>query len=177
MLSDPYMLRTYVGLDIQSASNASEPLLQLAYKEDEHHIRVTTPAQQTASDAQQATAGAQQASIPVQHILEQNPYYRDCVRMLDDSHVPSPKGFGWRDALITALYVMALLTLACLIWQTDGLLFTVLTVIYCISVPFTVLPVTENLPYVREEIRYEEMLEAIKRRESVIAKKYNKIVI
>lgn len=177
MLSDPYMLRTYVGLDIQSASNASEPLLQLAYKEDEHHIRVTTPAQQTASDAQQATADAQQASIPVQHILEQNPYYRDCVRMLDDSHVPSPKGFGWRDALITALYVMALLALACLIWQTDGLLFTVLTIIYCISVPFTVLPVTENLPYVREEIRYEEMLEAIKRRESVIAKKYNKIVI
>lgn len=170
MLSDPYMLRTYVGLDIQSATNASEPLLQLAYKEDEQLIQVSTP-------AQHATLDSQQASIPVQHILKQNPYYQDCVRMLDDSHVPTPKGFGWLDGLITGLYVLTLLGLAYLIWQTNGLLFTVLTIIYCIAVPFTVLPVTENLPYLREEIRYEEMLEAIKRRERVIAKKYNKIVI
>ena len=159
MFSDPYMTRTYVGLDIQSVSNATEPLLQLEYKEEEKMVRL------------------EGTSIPMQHILEQNPYYRDCKRMLEDSHVPSPKGFGWRDALITGLYVLALLSIAYLIWQTDGLLFTLLTIIYCIAVPFTVLPVTENLPYVREEIKYEEMLEAIKRREDIIAKKYNKIVI
>jgi len=159
MFSDPYMTRTYVGLDIQSVSNATEPLLQLEYKEEEKMVRL------------------EGTSIPMQHILEQNPYYRDCKRLLEDSHVPSPKGFGWRDALITGLYVLALLSIAYLIWQTDGLLFTLLTIIYCIAVPFTVLPVTENLPYVREEIKYEEMLEAIKRREDIIAKKYNKIVI
>ncbi len=97
--------------------------------------------------------------------------------MLDDSHVPSPKGFGWRDALIMATYITALVGLAAFIWQTDGLLFTLLAIVYCLSVPFTVLPVTENLPYVKEEIRYEQMLEGIKRREETIAKKYNKIVI
>ncbi len=156
MLSDPYMLRTYVGLDIQTATNVSEPLIQLEYKEDEKMART-------------------EASIPVQHILEQNPYYQDCLRMLDDCHVPAPKGFGWVDGLIMTLYIGTLLLLAWLIWQTGGLLFTVLAIVYCITVPFTVLPVTENLPYIKEEIRHEEMLERIKRREHTIAKKYNSI--
>ena len=69
-------------------------------------------------------------------------------------------------------YVGTLLLLAWFIWQTGGLLFTLLAIVYCITVPFTVLPVTENLPYVKEEIRHEEMLEGIKRREANIAKKY-----
>ncbi len=171
MLSDPYMLRTYVGLSIQSASNANEPLLQLEYKEEEKVMKVYTP--ESTPITQHPSPGTQhQASIPVQHILEQNPYYQDCVRMLDDCHVPTPKGFGWRDALIMTTYVGTLLLLAWFIWQTGGLLFTLLAIVYCITVPFTVLPVTENLPYVKEEIRHEEMLEGIKRREANIAKKY-----
>ncbi len=175
MLSDPYMLRTYVGLDIQSATNVTDPLIQLEYQEEDKTVRLLAAeleSPQTSSLKNQASV-----SIPVQHILQQNPYYKDCARMLDDSHVPSPKGFGWRDALIMATYITALVGLAAFIWQTDGLLFTLLAIVYCLSVPFTVLPVTENLPYVKEEIRYEQMLEGIKRREETIAKKYNKIVI
>lgn len=154
MLSDPYMLRTYVGLDIQTATNVTEPLLRLEYQEESRMVQATD------------------SSIPVQHILEQNPYYNDCKRLLEDSHVPAPKGFGWLDTLIMTTYVGTLILLAWLIWQTDGLLFTLLAIVYCIAVPFTVLPVTENLPYVRQEIRYEEMLKNIKRREETIAKKY-----
>ena len=169
MLSDPYMLRTYVGLSIQTATNVNEPLIGLEYKEEEKTIRPTPNTQHPTPNTQ--------ISIPVQHILEQNPYYKDCIRMLDDSHVPSPKGFGWKDALIMTVYVGTLLLLAYLIWQTSGLLFTVLTIVFCLTVPFTVLPVTENLPYVREEIKFEQMLEALKRREQGIAKKYSKIVI
>ena len=185
MFSDPYMLRTYVGLDIQSASNVSDPLIQLEYKEEEKTVRpmtaeVETPQTSTLRSAEGRLQGKNpqtSVSIPVQHILEQNPYYNDCVRLLNDSHVPAPKGFSWRDGLIMGTYVSVLLLLAVLIWQTDGLLFAVLAILYCITVPFTVLPVTENLPYVKEEIKYEEMLKSIKRREENIAKKYNSIVI
>ena len=183
MLSDPYMLRTYVGLSIQTATNVNEPLIGLEYKEEEKTIRPTANTQHPIPNTQHPTPNTQhptpntQISIPVQHILEQNPYYKDCIRMLDDSHVPSPKGFGWKDALIMTVYVGTLLLLAYLIWQTSGLLFTVLTIVFCLTVPFTVLPVTENLPYVREEIKFEQMLEGIKRREQGIAKKYSKIVI
>lgn len=168
MLSDPYMLRTYIGLDIQSATNVNEPLVQLEYKEEEKMIRpaVTVPGGLTTE------ASAPQVSIPAQHILEQNDYYNDCVRMLEDSHVPRPKGFGWRDGLIMTIYIGILLLLAWLVWQTGGIVFILLTMLYCVTIPFTVLPVTENLPYVKEEIRYENMLERIKRREEIIARKY-----
>ena len=175
MFSDPYMLRTYVGLDIQSASNVNDPLIQLEYKEEDKTVRPLTT---DVENPQTSTLHPQTSvSIPVQHILEQNPYYNDCVRLLNDSHVPSPKGFSWRDGLIMGGYVGLLILLAVLIWMTDGLLFTLLAIVYCIAVPFTVLPVTENLPYVKEEIKYEEMLKNIKRREENIAKKYNSIVI
>lgn len=179
MFSDPYMLRTYVGLDIQSASNVTDPLIQLEYKEEEKTVRPMTAEVETPQTSHESPNTSHQApiSIPVQHILEQNPYYNDCVRLLNDSHVPAPKGFSWRDGLIMGTYVSVLLLLAVLIWQTDGLLFAVLAILYCITVPFTVLPVTENLPYVKEEIKYEEMLKSIKRREETIAKKYNSIVI
>lgn len=179
MFSDPYMLRTYVGLDIQSASNVTDPLIQLEYKEEEKTVRPMTAEVETPETSHESPNTSHQApiSIPVQHILEQNPYYNDCVRLLNDSHVPAPKGFSWRDGLIMGTYVSVLLLLAVLIWQTDGLLFAVLAIVYCITVPFTVLPVTENLPYVKEEIKYEEMLKSIKRREETIAKKYNSIVI
>ena len=74
MLSDPYMLRTYVGLDIQTATNVSEPLIQLEYKEEEKTIRPMTAEVETPqiSNLKPQTA----VSIPVQHILEQNPYYK-----------------------------------------------------------------------------------------------------
>ena len=173
MFSDPYMLRNYVGLDIQAASNVTEPLLTLDYREEQKMTRTGLSMPATPTQPQQT----QDVSIPVLHILKQNPYYQDCVRMLEDSHVPSPKGFGWKDGLIMGIYITVLLVLAILIWQTDGLLFGLLASIYCPTMPFTVLPVTENLPYVKEEIRHEDMLDRIKRREETIAKKYNRIVI
>ena len=172
MLSDPYMLRTYVGLDIQSATNVSEPLISLEYQEEERLVRSLT-IEPGDSTSQISDTKPQPVSISAQHILEQNPYYQDCMRMLEDSHVPSPKGFGWRDGLIMTIYVGVLLLLAWLVWQTNGIVFVLLTMLYCVTIPFTVLPVTENLPYVKEEIRYEEMLERIKRREEIIARKYN----
>lgn len=164
MFSEPYMLRTYVGLDVQGTTNASEPLLRLKYHENTRSVEGTD-------------ADGTGISVPIQHILEKNDYYNDCVRMLEDAHVPTPKGFGRKDFIIVATYVLILLVIAVLIWFTDGLLFTFLAIVYSISVPFTVLPVTENLPYIKEEERYEKMQDDIRRRETKIAEKYNRIVI
>lgn len=160
MLSDPYMLRNYVGLDIQNTANVTEPLLRISYNEATGTIDRQDAAQQPICE-------------PVQQILQENGYYNDCAEMLDTYHVPEPKGFARKDAIIMAIYIGVLLLLAVLIWQTDGLLFWLLSIIYCLSVPFTVLPVTENLPYVKEEIQHEEMLERLKRREAAIARKYS----
>ena len=85
MFSDPYMTRTYVGLDIQSVSNATEPLLQLEYKEEEKMVRL------------------EGTCIPMQHILEQNPYYRDCKRLLEDSINAigiGPQGLGGSSSVL-----------------------------------------------------------------------------
>ncbi|MBQ8657468.1 MAG: hypothetical protein IJ527_10545 [Prevotella sp.] len=116
MFSEPYMLRTYVGVDLLNTTNASEPLLKLAYQENRKSVVSTDP-----DDTQ--------VSIPIQHILEKNDYYNDCVRLIDDTHMPKPKGFGKKDFAIVAVYVAVLLLLAVLIWQTDGIIFTLLAII------------------------------------------------